>query len=155
MANTYTQLFAHYILTVKFRRKAIDEEIRNEIEKYICGIAKKYNQKVFAVYCMPEHTHILISRKPDISDAKLMQLIKCNSSKFINEKLRPSKLFRWQEGYGAFSVSPRDVDRNVRYILGQREHHQKEILEDEYKRMLKEHNIEFEAKYLFDGFLGG
>lgn len=150
MANTYTQLYIHYVLTVQFRRDLIREEFREEVEKYICAIASNLKQKVYAIYCMPDHTHIIISRKPDISDSDLMRLLKSNSSKFINEKFELPKVFRWQEGYSAFSISPHALDSRIKYVRGQKEHHRKESHEDEYIRLLKAHNIEFNHQYLFD-----
>jgi putative transposase len=150
MANTYTQIYVHYVLTVQFRREAILEEFRQEVEKYICGIATNLKQKVYAIYCMPEHTHILISRKPNISDSDLMRIIKSNSSKYINEQFDLPREFRWQEGFGAFSVSPHALDSRIKYILGQKEHHKKETHEEEHVRLLKEHHIDFKPQYLFD-----
>lgn len=150
MANTYTQIYIHYVLTVQFRNEMIRDEFRLEVEKYICGIATNLKQKVYAIYCMPDHTHIIMSRKPDISDSDLMRLIKSNSSKFINEQFELPRVFRWQEGYGAFSVSPHALDSRIKYVHGQKEHHSKESQEEEYIRLLKEHHIDFNPQYLFD-----
>ena len=69
------------------------------------GIITNKKQKLYAIYCMPDHTHIFISIKPDISISDLVRDIKANSSSFIKEKKLVNKLFSWQEGFGAFSYS--------------------------------------------------
>src|SRR6476661_8398223 len=102
MANTYSQIYIQIVFTVKGRENLIKESFREELQKYISGIIANRNQKLFAIYCMPDHVHILISIKPDIAISDLVRDIKANSSSFIKEK-GFIKNFSWQEGYGAFS----------------------------------------------------
>jgi hypothetical protein len=57
--------------------------------------------------------------------------------------------FTWQEGYGCFSYSKSQVPDVIRYIQNQEEHHKKESFLDEYKRILKSLEIEFDEQYVF------
>ena len=91
-------------------------------KKYISGIIKEKKQKLYAIYCMPDHTHIFVSIKPDIAISDLVRDIKANSSSFIKEK-HFVKNFSWQTGFGAFSYSKSQASNVVDYILRQPEHH--------------------------------
>ena len=59
-------------------------------------------------------------------------------------------MFGWQDGFGVFSVSKSNVPAVIRYIENQREHHQKETFEQEYERLMKLHEIDYDTKYLLD-----
>ena len=152
MANTYTQLYFQFVFVVKGRQNAIAEEHREKLEKYMCGIVKNNKSKPLAIYCNPDHTHILISLDPSVSISSIARDVKANSSKWINEKNWISKQFSWQRGYGAFSYSKSQVDRVVKYIQNQAEHHKKKKLKDEYKEILKKRKIPYDDKYLFEWY---
>ncbi|MCX7914671.1 MAG: IS200/IS605 family transposase, partial [Thermodesulfovibrionales bacterium] len=125
MAGTFTQIYIHLVFSVKPRKNIIKEIYRDEIEKYIVGIINNLKCKVYAIYCNPDHIHILVSIHPQISISDLVRMIKNNSSKFINQKGWFKEKFNWQDGYGAFSYSQSHVDRVCKYILNQPNHHKK------------------------------
>jgi putative transposase len=102
MPNTYSQLYIQIVFAVKGRQNFINESFRIELQKYMFGIIDGKKQKLYAIYCMPDHTHIFVSIKPDIAISDLVRTIKSNSSSFIKEK-HFAKNFAWQEGFGAFS----------------------------------------------------
>ena len=103
MANTYTQIYIQCVFAVKFRKSLIRESIRVETQKYISGIISNQGHLVIAIYCMPDHCHILIGLNPKQSLSDLMRDVKASSSKWINEKGHTKTTFRWQEGFGAFT----------------------------------------------------
>ncbi len=152
MPNTYTQIFIHIVFVVQGRANLINEKHRDELEKYITGIISNKKSKTMAIYCNPDHTHILIGMNPAISVSEIARDIKANSSKFINESRWVVGKFNWQEGYGAFTYSKSQVARVVKYILSQREHHSSISFKNEYLKMLKKFEIEFEDKYLFEWY---
>ena len=80
MPNTYSQLYIQIVFAVKGRQAFIKEKFREELQKYISGIIAEKKQKLYAIYCMPDHTHILVSMKPDIAISDLVRDIKSNSS---------------------------------------------------------------------------
>ncbi len=150
MPNTYTQIYIQVVFAVKGRQNLISNKNRDELQKYITGIVLNRGQKMLALYCMPDHTHLLIGLKPAISISDLIRDIKAGSSHFINEQKWIKGKFSWQEGFGAFSYSKSHVDRVAKYIMNQEEHHKKTTFREEYLEFLKEYDIEFEAKYMFE-----
>ncbi len=152
MPNTYTQVYIQIVFSVKGRQNLITENHRNELEKYISGIVKNNKSKLLAIYCNPDHTHILIGLNPSISISDIARGIKANSSKWINEKGWIPGIFNWQSGYGAFSYSKSQIDSVVKYINNQAIHHQKTNFKDEYLKILHQLNIEFDEKYLFEWY---
>ena len=150
MANTYTQIYIQVVFTVQGRQNLIKNQYREELQKYITGIVSNRNQKMMAIFAMPDHVHILIGLTPDIALSDLVRDIKAGSSKYISENKWVLGKFSWQKGFGAFSYSKSQVDRIVKYILNQEEHHRKKSFREEYLDFLKKFDINFDEKYLFD-----
>ena len=99
---------------------------------------------------MPDHVHILIGYLPSQPIPDLLRDIKANTSKFINEKKWVPGKFRWQEGYGGFSYSHWEIDRVIKYINNQEEHHRKQSFKDEYLGYMDRFCVEYDPDYLFD-----
>ena len=152
MANTFTQIYVQVIFAVNGRQNLILESIRNNVEKYICGIVSNNKSKPLAIYCNPDHVHILIGLHPSIAISDIVRDIKASSSKFINENRWLKRKFKWQEGYGAFTYSKSQIDSVVNYILSQQKHHRKVGFKEEYIDILHKFNIEFDEKYLFEWY---
>jgi len=149
MANTYSQLYVQVVFAVKGRRNFVVESFRVELQKYISGIIREKKQKLYAIYCMPDHTHIFVSVKPEISVSDLVRDVKSNSSSFIKEKFVVGD-FAWQKGFGAFSYSKSQASKVVDYILRQPEHHKKKTFKKEYIEFLQKFEIEYDEQYLFE-----
>ena len=149
MANTYTQIYVQIVFSVRGRENFIPEKRRIELEKYMCGIVSNKKSKPLAVYCNPDHTHILIGLHPSISTSEMAKDIKSNSSRWINENRWMRGRFNWQEGFGGFTYSKSQIDTVAKYILNQAEHHKKTSFKDEYIGILKKYGIDFDDKYLF------
>ena len=103
------------------------------IFEYIGGIIKGVNGLPIAVGGRPDHIHILASMPKIMSLADFVRAIKADSSKWIKKLRDGYASFEWQEGYGAFSVSPSLIDKTVNYIRGQEEHHRKRSFQEEYR----------------------
>ena len=150
MPNTYTQIYIQIVFAVKGRQNKIPHQYREELHKFITGIVQKREQKMLSIFCMPDHTHILIGLNPAYSISDIVRDIKAGSSKFINDKNWLNGKFNWQEGFGAFSYSKSQIDQVVKYILNQEEHHQKKSFKDEYLDLLKKFEIDYDEKYLYE-----
>lgn len=133
MPNTYIQMYAQFVFAVKGRRSLISKEHKEEIHKYITGIISKRGQKLLAINCMPDHTHIFIGFKPTIILSDLVRDIKTASSSFIKNNRFSREEFNWQEGYGAFTYSHSQIDNVCKYIQNQENHHKKRSFQEEYK----------------------
>jgi REP element-mobilizing transposase RayT len=150
MANTYSQIYIQIVFAVQGRQCFIKESFREELQKYMAGIIANKKQKLYAIYCMPDHTHILVSMKPDLAISDLARDIKANSSSFIKGIKSANNSFSWQEGFGAFSYSKSQAKDVVNYILTQTEHHKKTTFKEEYLKLLNDYEIEYNEKYLFE-----
>jgi len=149
MANTYTQLHIHVVFSVQNRVSLISPKWQEELNKYIKGIITNNNHKLLAINGMPDHIHILFGFRPSQSLSDLMQDIKGSSSQWINEKRFVNGKFSWQEGYGAFSYSKSDLPNVIRYIENQQKHHNKTTFHEEYIKLLKEFDIDYDERYVF------
>ncbi|MCF6360092.1 MAG: IS200/IS605 family transposase [Cyclobacteriaceae bacterium] len=150
MANTYTQIYIQVVFAVKGCQNLIKEQFRIELQKYITGIVSNRGQKLISIFCMPNHTHLLIGIKPNISISDLVRDIKAGSSGFINQKQWMLAKFNWQEGFGAFSYSQSQLNDVVQYIENQKEHHKKASFKEEYKLLLNKFKVDYQDAYLFD-----
>ena len=150
MANTYSQIFYHVVFAVRNRDSLIIPAIKDDLYKYISGIITNQKQKLFIINGMTDHVHILMNCKPNMNLSDNVREIKEHSTKFINDKRILRGKFYWQEGFGAFSISKKDVSIILNYIKNQEEHHKKKTFREEYMEFLIENDIEFKDEYLFD-----
>jgi len=150
MPNTYTQIIIQFVIAVKYRESKIKSELRISLEKYITGIIQQNKHKLLAIYCMPDHCHILVGLHPTQSISDLARDIKSNSSKWVNENTLTHSGFKWQEGFGAFSYSKSQLDAVVRYIRNQPEHHKRKSFKEEYLEFLDKFKVEHDNQYLFE-----
>ena len=81
---------------------------------------------------------------------KLLEEVKKRSSKWIKTKGRAYDEFYWQDGYGAFSVTPSELDGVVRYIDNQYQHHQETTFQDEYRGIYQKYDMEYNEHYVWD-----
>ena len=149
MANTYTQIHIQIVFAVEGRQNLLLAEHNNELQKYITGIVSGQNQKLLAINNMPDHVHLLIGLRADLSLSELVRDIKANSSRFINEKRWIRGRFSWQEGFGGFSYSRSQIDAVIRYIRDQQRHHMRRTFREEYLELLRKFQIEFDERYIF------
>jgi len=148
MANTFTQIYIHFVFAVQNRISLIQPEWKDELYKYITGIIQKNGHKLITINGVANHVHIFIGYKPHQLIPDLIQDVKGSSSKWINEKKFIKGKFIWQQGYGAFSYSHSQIDQVVRYINKQEKHHKKHTFKEEYVLLLKKFNIQFDEKYI-------
>ena len=149
MPNTYSQLYIQIVFAVQGRKSLIKESIREELQKYILGIVSNHKQKLLAIYCMPDHTHIFLSMKPNMAISDLVRTIKSNSSSFLKDRNLVND-FSWQEGFGAFSYAKSQAKNVIDYVLNQAEHHKKRTFKEEYVEFLNKFEIDYDEKYLFE-----
>ena len=90
----------------------------------------------------------MLSKK--IALMNLLEVLKSHSSKWIKTKNESLSNFYWQDGYGAFSVNPSQVDIVMAYIENQREHHRKKTFQEEYRAFLKKYKIDYDERYVWD-----
>ena len=117
---------------------------------YLATICRHFGGEVLCVGGVSNHIHIVTTLPRTLSQAKLIEQIKKPSSKWI-KTLEPSyRGFSWQRGYAAFSVSPSQLEAVLQYVQEQEEHHRSQTFQDEYRKLLRKHGIEFDEQYVWD-----
>lgn len=149
MANTYTQIHLQIVIAVKYRQSLIQPDWEGELHKCITSIVQSFGHKVIAINNMPDHLHLFIGFRPNQSLADLMRIVKNESANWINDQQFTNAVFKWQEGYGAFSYSRSHVKAVVDYILNQQEHHRKRTFLEEYQQFLDQFEVDYDSKQLF------
>jgi putative transposase len=150
MAQSLVKNYLHIIYSTKERKQYIDDEIENELFNYIGGTCKKLDCQPITVGGYLDHVHILCQLSKKITLIKLVEEVKTHSSSWIKTKDTRFKDFYWQSGYGAFSVTPSEIDKLIDYIQNQKQHHQKRSFQDEYRLILKRCGVEFDERYVWD-----
>lgn len=149
MANTYTQIHIQCVVAVKFRQSLIDPVWKERLHQYITGIIQNSGHKMLAINSMPDHLHLFFGFRPNQSLSDLMRIVKGESSEWINKQAFNKTVFRWQEGYGAFSYARSQVKAVAEYIENQEEHHRRKTFLEEYKQFLEHFEIEYDDRYIF------
>ena len=148
MANTYTKLNIHIVFHVKSTGICIRKENLPQVFSYIGGIINNIGGYPITVGGIENHIHILATMPKTMSVSEFVQKIKANSSKWIKTIDSYYENFVWQEGYGAFCVSPSLLKKTIRYIETQEKHHCVESVRDEFVRFLEANGIEYDKHYL-------
>jgi REP element-mobilizing transposase RayT len=150
MANTYTKLNIHIVFHVKSTGVCIKYEDLPEVFAYIGGIIRNVGGYPITIGGIENHIHILATMPKTMSVSEFVQKIKANSSRWIKTLDNYYESFAWQEGFGAFCVSPSLLKKTIRYIETQEKHHHEESVRDEFIRFLKVNGIEFDERYLIN-----
>ncbi|TKG95388.1 IS200/IS605 family transposase [Puteibacter caeruleilacunae] len=148
MSHKYSQCYMHLVFAVKHRKSKVEKEWKTELANYLIAVIQAKGHKVLAINCMPEHTHIFIIQNMTQTIPDLMKLIKTTSHYWLNKQKHPKQKFVWQVGYGVFSFSRSHIGNVIRYINNQEEHHKKVTFREEFLKILKDHGIEYDPRYL-------
>jgi putative transposase len=143
MAHTYANNFIHCVFSTKDRRSLIPADRRAELYAYMGGIARGEGFSLISAGGTANHIHLLFVLPASHSLARAVQKLKGSSSRWMGDG------FFWQEGYGAFSVSPSQVEIVRGYIQNQEEHHRKRDFEQEFVAILQSCGIAYDERYVF------
>lgn len=128
----------------------IDDEIESQLFDYLGGICKRLECNPLRVGGYKNHVHILCQLSKKITQAKLLEEVKKQSSKWIKTKGRQYADFYWQAGYGIFSVNPERLDSLVKYINNQRAHHSNKSFKEELIDHFTKYNMEYDERYIWE-----
>ena len=149
MPSAYTQNFYHAVFSTKHRANLITSDLEQRLYPFIGGIVRDLRCTLLAINGMPDHVHLLIRYRADLSHSDMLQQIKGRSSKWINETFPQLGHFAWQEGYGGFTVSKSAVPTVESYIARQKEHHKRQDFKAEFLELLRRHGIDFDEDEVF------
>ena len=143
MPHALTSNLVHCTYSTKNRVDSIPDPA--ELGRYLGGVAKAKAIPLIIAGGTKNHVHLLIALPPAMALARAVQELKGNSSRWLG---RSATGFGWQEGYAAFSVSPRSKKAVIAYIANQERHHAKRSFEEELVEMLKQSGIEYDDRFI-------
>ena len=147
MPSTYLSLHYHLVFSTKDRMPVIGGDWRHRFHEYLGGTVNGLDGKSEGVGGTADHVHLLVSLKSTHCLADFMRELKKGSSSWVHDEIGFPK-FAWQEGYGAFTVSPTARDGVKAYIGNQEEHHRKKSFREELVDFLEQAGVEYEPQYL-------
>ena len=142
--DTYLSLRVHLVWATKDRRPWLDPEWRSRLFACTATIITRKGGRLLCAGGVRDHMHLYVEIPATITIAKLVSAIKANTARWIHHSFPHRGDFKWQHGYGAFTISASD-DTSLRdYIRNQERRHGDKPLADEYQTLLHRHGIEYE-----------
>ena len=150
MGQSLVKNYLHIIFSTKNRHPFIDHAIENDLHAYLGGICTNLECTPLKIGGDKDHVHILCLLSKKIALMKLIEEVKSHSSRWIKKVNSQYKDFYWQDGYGAFSVTPSEIESVKHYIDLQHEHHKTKTFQEEYREFLRMYNIDYDERYVWD-----
>jgi REP element-mobilizing transposase RayT len=150
MAQSLAKNLIHLTFSTKNRRPFISQTVQSNLSAYMAGILREHKSHSLIANAVEDHVHLLFNLSKNMALCDAVEEVKKGSSKWMKTQGPNLADFSWQAGYGALSVSESNSERVKRYIAGQQEHHKKTSFQDEFRELLKRHNIEFDEHYVWD-----
>lgn len=148
---SHQQLLYHLVFSTKERRPLLkDDDLRESVWRYMAGTVTNLEGHALRRGGYIDHAHLLVRIPAKIPVASFVGRLKASTSKHINEQSKAILKFHWQDGYGAFTVSQSKTHAVVAYIDKQMEHHRESSFQDEYLKMLTDHQVAYDPKYLWE-----
>jgi REP element-mobilizing transposase RayT len=133
MVTTKVQVYVHLVWTTWRRRPLIRAEFEAELHRILGAKCIELRCQPRAIGGTADHVHMLVRLHPATSLGHLVAALKGGSAHAVTHRLAPAIEFRWQQGYGAFSIGPEDIDVVERYIRDQKRHHAANALLAEFE----------------------
>jgi len=150
MGQSLAGIKIHLVFSTKHREPIILTEDDRALYSYMAKILKDLNCSPKNINGISDHIHILFELNKNLALSKVVEKVKSHSSKWIKTLGDHYTHFKWQTGYGAFSVSRWDVKKITQYIENQKEHHKTQNFQEELVNHLNNENINYDEKYLWD-----
>lgn len=146
MGDTYSQIYIHLVFSTKHRNPNLSEDFEDDLKAYIVDYSQNHELKILAIDGTKDHLHVLLMIPPKFPVSKAAQIIKGSSSRWLNKHHFYDEKFRWQKGYGAFSINKSLVPKTIQYINRQKEHHTKTSFKDEFTAFLNKHDMDYKKE---------
>jgi putative transposase len=150
MPQSLSNVLLHIIFSTKDREVWLDSKVRPRMHAYLANICRDLGATFVHVGGVSDHVDVITTLPRTISTADLIEKIKKTSSKWIKDIDPRYRGFFWQRGYGAFSVSPSQLEAVLKYVKRQEEHHRTRTFQEEYRDLLRKHGVDFDERYVLD-----
>lgn len=149
MSGSLTNLFYHFVFSTKGRHPLIEPSWTDELYAYISAILLRHGCFLLSGGGVADHIHLLVRMSPAVSVSHIIREVKAGSSSWARQRRRAAGRFRWQAGYGAFTVSRSELQEVRAYIANQETHHRRFDFRNEFVSLLRQHGIEHDERYLW------
>jgi REP element-mobilizing transposase RayT len=149
MPHAFASLLTHAIFSTHKREPTLTPELVGRLFPYMGGIVRDLKGTALVINGPVDHVHLLLSLPTSLSIAELVRVLKANSSRWVHEQFPERRLFGWQAGYAAFTVSNSRLEPVRQYIAAQQEHHRKVTFQEEFVSFLKKHGLAYDEKELW------
>lgn len=139
--HSFNKIWIHFIWETSGKQKVIPKGAGEKISKFLIDHCKEKNIFMKTNYINADHAHALIDLPTNLSVEDCIKLLKGSSSFYINKNRIINNKFSWGRGYGAFSVSPLQLDNTVKYIDNQEVHHKIKSFEEEYQLFIEKYGV--------------
>jgi REP element-mobilizing transposase RayT len=150
MPQSLSKVIVHIIFSTKDREAWLGLDVRPRMHAYLATVCRDLGAEVVRVGGVADHVHIVTTLPRTVSQAQLIEQVKKISSKWIKTLDARYRSFFWQRGYGAFSVSPSQLEAVLEYVDTQQEHHRTRTFQEEYRELLGRHGVDFDERYVWD-----
>jgi len=150
MAQTLVNVLVHVVFPTKERRHLIKPDMERDLYAYMAGTLKNLESPCLVVGATTNHLHLLIAQSKNLALSKVIGELKKSSSKWIKTKGPAHAHFKWQDGYGAFSIGQSNVAALKSYIAKQKEHHKAKSFEAEFLEILGKYQVPYDERYIWD-----
>ncbi|HZA97841.1 MAG TPA: IS200/IS605 family transposase [Gemmatimonadales bacterium] len=150
MADTYLSLRVHLVWATKNRRPWLDPEWRPRLFASAAAVIARRGGKLLCAGGVRDHIHLYLEPPSTIALSELVTSIKTTTSKWIHDTFSHRREFRWQHGYGAFSVTPFEDGYIREHIRNQEIHHREERFTNEYTALLQRHGVSYDLAHVVD-----
>lgn len=148
MSQSLSSLHVHLVFSTLGRTPFLkDENFRSQMHSYLGAVSGRLGCPTVLVGGVEDHVHVLARLGKEITLAGWIKELKRVSSGWAKGMVPD---FKWQSGYGAFGISTSDIPSLRRYIEDQEAHHHVVTFQEEFLRLLEEHGIEHDLRYLWD-----
>ncbi len=137
----YVRIWLHFNWSTKNRVRIIRKDLKDQLLRHIIDNARSKEIYIDSLNCVEDHIHVLVSLGTDQTVSKIAQLIKGESSHWVNLNGLLKERFEWQDDYFCVSVSDSAVARVREYIRDQENHHKRKTYEEEYQEFMKEYGF--------------
>jgi putative transposase len=148
MTHSHRAHFFHRIWSTKSRENWLDKEIQSRLYPYLRGIIRNQKGSLLEAGGMPDHIHLLLKLDNLDRYSEFLRDIKANSSRWIHKNFPALIEFAWQEGYGSYTVSYSALEKAREYIKNQERHHKNMTSEEEYRRLLNLHDVDYDERFI-------
>jgi len=150
MPQSLSNTLVHIVFGTKHRQNFIDDQVKSGLFGILGNACNKLKCRTIIVNGHVDHVHVFCSLHRTVSQSKLVEEIKKESSKWMKQQGEKYEGFYWQDGYAIFSVSQSKSHVIINYIKNQEEHHRSKSFKEEYRELLDLHEVPYKEEFMWD-----